>query len=105
MIHRDPKVCARHLTKTELKQVAEYAKKFGQVKTMEHFNLSRSPIIRAMKIHGVKSWANGRPREYTDEDRRQWRKFKGSLHAAAIFFGVSRSTIRHALDKTKKRQR
>ena len=105
MLNRDPKVCARHLTKAELKQVALYADEFGQVRTAAEFNIATTTVRRALRLHKLKPWRNGRPKSYTEEERQAWRDYGKSRNQTAEHFGVARSTISHALGYTTPRQR
>lgn len=93
MLNRDPKVYSRRLTEAELKLVAEYGNLHGQLRTADKFNVSTATVRRALKLNGYATWPNGRPKDFTDDERQSWLKFKGSLAEAAGHFGVSESTI------------
>ncbi len=76
--------------------MADYGNLHGQIRTALEFNVSTATVRRALKLNGYGTWPNGRPPEYTDDERQAWRKYKGSVAEAAGHFGVSGRTIRRA---------
>lgn len=77
----------------ELEKIARHADKKGKTATMWDFGVSLTVVDKAMKLHDVKSWANGRPREFTDLERNAWVASGLCVSLAARKFGVPHCTI------------
>lgn len=82
-----------------LAKVAAHAQQKGKTATMWDFGISLTVVNEAMKKHRVKSWKNGRPKDFTEEERKSWVASGMNAADTARRFGICKSTILRVFHK------